>query len=683
LESRSLPVLILTIGVFIGLIFSPSFSFLSNNYVVYQYQSAAAKSGRSNGHSSSSGGDSFASSSISSTGKSHKNSDFSFPFSSSPPSFDNANPITAICPDGSPPTDNGKCKSIQPSDSENPMTTVTTGNTKDNNNNDKNDKDSNNDGNNNNNKHDYTPMTVDSTAAGDANANEKPTHKSHSHSDPLFSPPPSFDNSNPITIVDTKKDNNNNNNNKDTSITTSAAAGDGIQQAAVHCKKGKHFDAILNKCVKDISPASSSPPPQDQQLQKQTPVGGETPSTPKQDITKENPLRAVAKVFNKKLSSLTDGCKVDLHLGVKKDSCTHNDKTSSQSPHIDLSKSQTDNTGSGTQAETHNGITTAVTGGGDSNNNNKDGGNNNDNNNKDTTGTAVTTGTTATATTSTSSSTCPDGSKPSDTGKCNSTDEQCPKSFFFLNHDANCIPDKKCPKGFETHGQDETGTCYPVIIKVDCKKNPNDRSCPRLPPQPPSTQHISLSCPKGSKLVNGKCQVTTVVQHQQTQNVVIVKTQIDTVTKNFIINNIGSSSSSSSSSSQQGKQQQQHTTFLLLLDTAQLCQIAGDTQCVAKQNQFKTLNLVTKPDSATTTAKSWSITGQAENIASAKTQRNVQLTVYFYDSKGNNVGGSYKGSVNPGTLKSLQSGAFNFKASTSAMKGTPSFLRLEYQATAS
>lgn len=104
--------------------------------------------------------------------------------------------------------------------------------------------------------------------------------------------------------------------------------------------------------------------------------------------------------------------------------------------------------------------------------------------------------------------------------------------------------------------------------------------------------------------------------------------------------------------------------------------------CLAKQNQFKTLNLVTKLDS---TGKTWVISGKAENIAPAKTQRDVGVTAYFYDSKGNNVGGasSYQGAINPAVLKSLQSGAFNFKASTSDMIGTPSFLRLEYQSTGS
>ena len=104
-----------------------------------------------------------------------------------------------------------------------------------------------------------------------------------------------------------------------------------------------------------------------------------------------------------------------------------------------------------------------------------------------------------------------------------------------------------------------------------------------------------------------------------TRNIVKKVTTVETIVKNFV--------------------NPTQPTYLLLLDTAQLCQLAGDLQCVAKQNQFKTLNLVTA--------------------------------------------GSYKGAVNPGILKSSQLGAFNFKASTSAMKGTPSFLRLEYQSTTS
>jgi hypothetical protein len=31
-----------------------------------------------------------------------------------------------------------------------------------------------------------------------------------------------------------------------------------------------------------------------------------------------------------------------------------------------------------------------------------------------------------------------------------------------MNEDDNCFPDKPCPKGFELHAEDETGTCYPI-----------------------------------------------------------------------------------------------------------------------------------------------------------------------------------------------------------------------------
>jgi hypothetical protein len=179
-----------------------------------------------------------------------------------------------------------------------------------------------------------------------------------------------------------------------------------------------------------------------------------------------------------------------------------------------------------------------------------------------------------------------------------------------------------------------------------------------------------ITCKSDEHLENGKCVPNSTCipgfQLQKgvcTKNIVInvtkkVITTTDTIFRNFVNPN--------------------QPKFLLLLNTAQLCQLAGDTQCVAKQNQFNTLNLVTKLDSI---AKTWTITGQVENRV-AKIQRNVQVTAFFYDSKGNNLGGPQKVVVNPTVLKSLQLGAFNIKASTSVMKGTPSFLRLEYQSTA-
>jgi hypothetical protein len=186
-------------------------------------------------------------------------------------------------------------------------------------------------------------------------------------------------------------------------------------------------------------------------------------------------------------------------------------------------------------------------------------------------------------------------------------------------------------------------------------------SCPPPPPPPPpptpckTGEHYDTKlkkcvpdnkCPEGTERVNGEC-----------QQIIRLRLVIHTVVKN-------------SFSSSQPK-------FLLLLDTAQLCQLAGDTQCVAKQNQFDTLNLVTKLDS---TRKIWTITGQVENRVS-KTQNNVQVTGYFYDSKGNTVGGPYKGALNPTVLRSHQLAAFSMKPSTSIMKGTSSFIRLEYQST--
>jgi hypothetical protein len=155
-------------------------------------------------------------------------------------------------------------------------------------------------------------------------------------------------------------------------------------------------------------------------------------------------------------------------------------------------------------------------------------------------------------------------------------------------------------------------------------------------------------CPEGTERVNREC-----------QQIIRLRLVIHTVVKN-------------SFSTSKPK-------ILLLLNTAQLCQLAGDTQCVAKQNQFDTLNLITKLGS---TGKTWTITGQVENRVS-KTQNNVQVIGYFYDSKGNSVGGPYKGAVNPTVLKSHQLAAFSMKPSTSIMKGSPSFMRLEYQSNTS
>jgi hypothetical protein len=116
--------------------------------------------------------------------------------------------------------------------------------------------------------------------------------------------------------------------------------------------------------------------------------------------------------------------------------------------------------------------------------------------------------------------------------------------------------------------------------------------CPPSPPPCPKDQHFDAiqnkcvpDCPPGYHKQKGVC----------TKNIVInvkkkVTTTYETIFRNFFVN-------------------PNQPKFLLLLDTAQLCQLAGYTQCVAKQNQFNTLNLVTKLDS---TGKSWTISGQVE-----------------------------------------------------------------------
>ena len=99
-----------------------------------------------------------------------------------------------------------------------------------------------------------------------------------------------------------------------------------------------------------------------------------------------------------------------------------------------------------------------------------------------------------------------------------------------------CVPDN-CPKN--QHFDSKLGKC---ISNPSCKNGQYD-----------PVQNKCVPCPTGTKLVNGKC-----------REIIDIRIVVHTVVKN-------------SFSTKQ-------PTFLLLLDTAQLCQLAGDTQCVAKQN---------------------------------------------------------------------------------------------------
>jgi hypothetical protein len=231
--------------------------------------------------------------------------------------------------------------------------------------------------------------------------------------------------------------------------------------------------------------------------------------------------------------------------------------------------------------------------------------------------------------------------------KCNPDQNgNCP-SGFSLNGKEQCIPDKPCPLGFTRHTDDETGTCYPVTKEQQQQRQPQSQ-----PQQQPTSSVVVIKQP------------------------VIIKTKVETTVKNFITNNIFSPSGTTTINTGTFATQRQQPASLLLLDSAQICQLAGDLQCVSQQNLFKTLNLVTYPDSS---GKYWIITGQAENVdILRKALTNVQLVAHFYDSKGNNIGGLQQVDVTPGTLKALQTGVFNIKANTSNMNGTPAFIRLEF-----
>jgi hypothetical protein len=235
--------------------------------------------------------------------------------------------------------------------------------------------------------------------------------------------------------------------------------------------------------------------------------------------------------------------------------------------------------------------------------------------------------------------------------KCNPDQNgNCP-SGFSLNWREQCIPDKACPSGFTRHNDDETRTCYPVIKEQQQQQQTPPQSQPQ---QQPTTAVVVIKQP------------------------MIVKTRVETTVKNFITNNIFSSSGTTVTANTGTFTTQQHNqpTSLMLLDSAQICQLAGDLQCVSQQNLFKTLNLVTYPDSS---GKYWIITGQAENVdILRKALTNVQVVAHFYDSKGNNIGGLQQVDVTPGTLKTLQTGVFNIKANTFSMNGTPAFMRLEF-----
>lgn len=118
-------------------------------------------------------------------------------------------------------------------------------------------------------------------------------------------------------------------------------------------------------------------------------------------------------------------------------------------------------------------------------------------------------------------------------------------------------------------------------------------------------------------------------------------------------------------------------TYLLLLDSKQLCLIAGDTQCVALQDKFMTSSITTIYDSS---AKEWTITGTVKDVSQDKLS-DIQVTALFYDGKGNTVGdNAIAAKVSPSKLDSFEDGVFSFKANVKDdLNGkNPVFIVLNY-----
>jgi hypothetical protein len=117
--------------------------------------------------------------------------------------------------------------------------------------------------------------------------------------------------------------------------------------------------------------------------------------------------------------------------------------------------------------------------------------------------------------------------------------------------------------------------------------------------------------------------------------------------------------------------------YLLLLDSKQLCLIAGDFQCVAQQNQFATSSLTTTYDSVN---KLWSISGTVKDVSKFQLN-NVQVTALFYDGKGNAVGNSaITNNIIPNILNTFEDGTFAFNVSVNNdLNGiNPLFIVLSY-----
>ena len=115
---------------------------------------------------------------------------------------------------------------------------------------------------------------------------------------------------------------------------------------------------------------------------------------------------------------------------------------------------------------------------------------------------------------------------------------KCPPGFN-MNGNGHCFPNKPCPSGFQTHDNDESGTCWPKDPK-HCPPNshPVGNHCEPNCPKGFHFDHFSFGCkpdtkcPNGFHYVNGKCVKTVVVHKTVVKHITSNSDQNSMVTRN-------------------------------------------------------------------------------------------------------------------------------------------------------
>jgi hypothetical protein len=122
--------------------------------------------------------------------------------------------------------------------------------------------------------------------------------------------------------------------------------------------------------------------------------------------------------------------------------------------------------------------------------------------------------------------------KPDQSGNC--------PNGFFMNGDGHCVPDGPCPKGFQSHDNDESGTCWPKNPHQPCPSGSHKvgNHCEPNCPSGFHFQHFPFKCvkdpicPNGFHYVNGKCVRTIVVHKTIVKHITSNSDQTSMVTRN-------------------------------------------------------------------------------------------------------------------------------------------------------